>query len=161
LRTILAARSASLRIVVEPAPRALVGRPLREPLGPGQDRGERVVQLVRDAGNRLAERRELLGLEQLVVEIARLVLETLALAHVAHERLDAGFAAGRLGVRRDLDPRQRLIGAPEPQQVVGDRPVAFRRRSRNPRGPGDRRTVRARRGAPRRPASRPRSRTSA
>jgi hypothetical protein len=88
LRTIFAARSDSLRIVSSPRA-CLVGGALREPLGPGQDRGERVVQLVRDAGDRLPERRELLGLEQLVVEIARLVFEALALADVAHQRLDA------------------------------------------------------------------------
>ena len=84
-----AARSASPRITSRPR-RALssAGR-FGEPLGPRQDRGERVVQLVRDAGDGLAERRHLLGLQQLVVQVARLVLELLAIAHVADQGLDA------------------------------------------------------------------------
>ena len=61
---------------------------LGQPLRPAEDRGERIVQLVRDARNRLAERRHLLGLQQLVVDVAGLVVELLALAHIAHERFD-------------------------------------------------------------------------
>ena len=98
LRTIFAARSDSLRIVSSPRLRLIVDRALRQPLGPGQDRGERVVQLVRDAGDRLAQRGELLRLQQLVIQIARLVLEPLALADVAHQRLDAD--ARRRAARR-------------------------------------------------------------
>ena len=110
---------------VEPAARLLVDRTLRQPLGPGEDRRERIVQLVRDAGDRLAERRELLRLQQLVVEIARLVLEPLALADVAHQRLDAQRRVGRvLGVRGHFDPHQRAVGATQAQQVVGHRAVA-------------------------------------
>ena len=92
---------------LEPAPRRLVERPLRQPLGPGEDRGERVVQLVRDAGDGLAERGHLLGLQQLVIDVARLVVELLALADVAHERLDAqrAVARRRLGARRSPPPR--------------------------------------------------------
>ncbi len=52
---------------VEAAARLIVGLPLRQALGPGEDGGQRVVQLVRDARDRLAERRQLLGLQQLVV----------------------------------------------------------------------------------------------
>ena len=74
---------------LEPVPRFVVGRPFGEPLRPRQDRGERVVQLVRDAGDGLPERRHLLGLQQLVVDVARLILELLALADVANERVDA------------------------------------------------------------------------
>ena len=44
---------------------------------------------MRDAGDRLAERGELLRLQQLMIEIARLILEALALADVAHQRFDA------------------------------------------------------------------------
>ena len=61
---------------------------LGEPLRPAQDRRERVVQLVRDAGDRLAERRHLFGLQQLLVQVARLVVELLPLADVADERFD-------------------------------------------------------------------------
>ena len=75
---------AALRLLVDFRRRAL-----RQPFGPRQDRGERVVQLVRDAGNRLAERRQLLGLQELVIQIAGLVLEFLALADVADEGIDA------------------------------------------------------------------------
>ena len=74
---------------VEAAPGLLVDRTLRQTLGPGEDGRERIVQLVRDAGDRLPERGELLGLQQLVIEIARLILEPLALADVAHQRFDA------------------------------------------------------------------------
>ena len=85
-----AARSDSLRMVSRPRRTGVVERrALRQPLGPAEDRRERVVQLVRDAGNRLAERGHLLGLQQLVIDVARLVVELLALADVAHQRLDA------------------------------------------------------------------------
>ena len=67
---------------------------LGEALGPREDRRERVVQLVRDARDGGAEGGHLLGLQQLVIEVARLVLELLAIAHVAHQRLDA-HVAGR------------------------------------------------------------------
>ena len=94
---------------LEAAPRFLVdlrGGPLRQPLGPRQDRRERVVQLVRDAGNRLPERREFFGLQQLVIQIARLILELLALADIAHQRVDAdrSILRRRIGMRRHLDP---------------------------------------------------------
>ena len=50
-------------------------------------------------------------------------LEVLALAHVAHERLDAHRAAGvgRGGRGGDLEPHRRAVGAAQPQQVVGHR----------------------------------------
>ena len=84
----------------------LRGRPLRQPLGQGQDRRERVVQLVGDAGDRLAERGELFGLQQLVIQVARLVLELLALAHVAHQRVDSdrSILRRRIGMRGHFDP---------------------------------------------------------
>ena len=63
---------------------------------------------MRDAGDRLAERRELFGLQQLVIQIARLILEALALGDVAHERFDAERAVGlELGSGRHLDPDRR------------------------------------------------------
>ena len=122
---------------VDAAPRRVVERLLGQPLGPAQDRRQRVVQLVRDAGDRLAERRHLFRLQQLLVEVARLIVELLALADVAHQRLDAQGplpAPPRLGARGDLDPDDAAVEAPQPQQIVGDRPVrraaARERRSR-------------------------------
>ena len=111
LRTILAARSDSLRMVSRPR---LVFSSISEGgrcdsrSAQRQNRGERVVQLVRDARNRLAERRELFGLQQLVVQVARLVFELLALADVAHERVDADAIHPAPADRRgpSLRPRQ-------------------------------------------------------
>ena len=82
------------------AHRLVERRALREPLGPAEDRRERVVQLVRDAGDRLAERRHLLGLQELVIDVARLVVELLALADVADERFDADARRRRPADRR-------------------------------------------------------------
>ena len=96
----------------------LVDRSLREPLGPRQDRRERIVQLVRDAGNRLTERGELFRLQQLMIEIARLIFEPLALADVAHQRFDAKTVGGPFRVRGDFDPHRRPVGAAQAQQVV-------------------------------------------
>ena len=95
MRTIFAARSDSPRIDVEAPAGLLVGGTLRQALGPGEDRRQRIVELVRDAGDRLAEGGELLRLQQLMVEIARLIFEPLALADVADERLDAQAVARR------------------------------------------------------------------
>ena len=73
----------------QPAPhlrleRRLLGQALR----PRQDRGEWIVEFVRDAGNRLAERGHFLCLEELVVDVAGLVVQFLALAHVPHKCFD-------------------------------------------------------------------------
>ena len=110
---------------LEAAARVVVGRPLRQAFGPGEDGRERVIELVRDAGNCLPEGRELLGLEQLVVEVAGLIFEPLAVADVAHERLDAQAVTHRLSVRGDFHPHRRLVGAPQTQKVVAHRPVAL------------------------------------
>ena len=67
-----------------------------EPLGAREDRRERVVEFVGDTGDGLPERRELFGLQQLVIEIARLILETFALADVTHQRFDAKTVGCRL-----------------------------------------------------------------
>ena len=106
-RTMRAARSASWRIVSSPCADLRAGLPARHPLGPHQDRGERVVQFVRDAGDRLAEHRHLLGLEQLLVEVARLLLELPALADVAEQRVDLQRVRrrSRLRLAGDLDPQ--------------------------------------------------------
>ena len=80
---------------------------------------------MRDAGDRLTERRHLLGLQQLVIDVARLVVELLALADVADERLDPHAAVGRRrsACAGDLDPDGALIRPPQPEQVVGHRAV--------------------------------------
>ena len=121
-----AARSDSLRMVSRPRRTGIVERRfLREPLGPAQNRGQRVVELVGDAGNRLAERRHFLGLQQLMVDVARFIVQLLALADVAHERFDAERAvrSRRVGAGGELDPYRRRVRAPQPEQVVGHGPV--------------------------------------
>ena len=121
---------------VDAAPRCSVERLLGEPLGPAQDRRQRVVQLVRDAGNRLAERRHLFRLQQLLIEVARLVVQPLALADVADQRFDADRALRRrLGARGDLDPDGGAVHAAHAQQVVGD--GAFGCQAMEEDGPGD------------------------
>ena len=109
---------------VESAPHRVVGiGVLRQPLGPRQNRRQRIVQLVGHARDRLPQRRHFFGLQELVVEIARLHLELLPLAHVAHQRLDAHGAGmvGRFGSGRHLDPHLGAVGLLQPQQVVADR----------------------------------------
>ena len=122
-----AARSDSREDGLEAAADRLVERrSLRQPLGPAEDRRERVVQLVRDAGDRLAERRHLLGLQQLVIDVARLVVELLALADVAHQRLDAQRCRSSAGgSARAVSSTHTgvAVGAAQAQQVVGDRAV--------------------------------------
>ena len=71
------------------------------------------------AADRLAERGQLLGLQKLMVEIARLVFEALALGHVAHQRVHAQPLVLDLGVSRHLHPHERAVGATQPQQIVG------------------------------------------
>ena len=133
-----AARSASCRMVSRPWRIFGPGLLARHPLGPHQDRGERVVQLVRDAGDRLAEDRHLLGLEQLLVEIARLLFELAALADVAQQRVDLQRIGRRprLRLAGHLDPHRRAVGAAQPQQVVGDGAVTAQPVEQ--RGPGRR-----------------------
>jgi hypothetical protein len=111
---------------VEIAPRGLVGAPAGEPFGAGEDRRQRVVQLVRHPRHRLAERRQLFGLRELVVEIARLILQLLPFGDVAHHRFDAHRRrrGPHLGVRRHLDPHRGAVGAPQPQQIAFDDAVA-------------------------------------
>ena len=94
-------------------------RALRQPLGPAEDRRQRVVQLVGDAGDRLPERGHLLGLQQLVIDVARFVVQLLALADVAHQRFDA----------QRLDRRPARRRAPVSSTQTG-LPSARRSRSR-------------------------------
>ena len=130
------------------AHRVVERRALREALGPAEDRRERVVQLVRDAGDRLAERGHLLGLQQLVVDVARLVVELLALADVAHERFDAQRRRRVPADRRapSARPRRRAVGAAQAQQVVGDGAVGASAARAARRAPADRRSDRDRTG---------------
>jgi len=122
---------------LESLPRLVVHATFGEPLRPRQDGGERIVELVRDAGNGLPERGHLLGLQQLVAAVARLVVELLALADVPDQGLDAkggaigrparalragrqrrvALAVGRAG--RDLHPDWRTIDTAHPEQQVG------------------------------------------
>jgi hypothetical protein len=89
-------------------------RTLREAFGPAQDGRERVVELMSDAGHGLAECRHFFGLQQLVIEVARLIVEPLPFAHVADERFDAHavIVGWRFGVRRELNPHRVAVGAP-------------------------------------------------
>jgi len=117
-----AARSDSERIVSSPR-RTGSSSGVRDERRSAQDGGERVVELVRDARDRLAERRHLLGLQQLGVEIAGLVVELLALADVAHQRFDphaAAVFAQAIGVRGHLHPDRIAVGAFQAKQIVGD-----------------------------------------
>ena len=105
----------------------LVGLPLGQPLGRREDCGERVVQLVRDARDCLPEGCHLLRLEELVVEIPRLIFEPLPIAHIPDQGFDANGAAPRrlLGTRRHLHPHRRPVRPSQAQQVIGHRPVAM------------------------------------
>ena len=160
-----AARSASPRIVSRPCADLVEPACLRDSRSAQhQDRGERVVQLVRDARNRLSERRHLLGLQELLVEVARLVVELLALADVAQERVDAQDVRGRGRAARcagHLDPDGAAVGAPESQQVVGDARRHGAGSRGAPHGPPGRRTGRGRTGARRPEGRRPDSRRAA
>ena len=109
---------------LEPSPGLIVGRMLGQTFGPRQDRRERIVQFVSDARNRLTERGKLLRLEQLMIEIPCLILETLALADVPHQRLHAKGVPFVLGMCRDFRPHRRAVGPPEPEEVIGERLVA-------------------------------------
>ena len=110
----------------EAAPNWFVERgALRQSLCPAEDGRQRIVQLVRDAGDGLAERGHLLCLQQLVINVPRLVVEFLALADVADERFHSERSVAGRHVRGggQLHPDRALIRAPEAKQIVGDRAV--------------------------------------
>ena len=109
---------------LEAAARLVVGRMLGEALGPGENRRERVVQFVRDARNRLAERGHLFRLQKLVVQIARLIVHPLALGHVADER-DKRAGVCRIVRRGDFDPGHRPVDRGSAQQIIGDVAVSL------------------------------------
>ena len=109
-----------------PRSRSSIERLFRQPLRPAQDRRQRVVQLVRDARDRLSKRGHLLRLQQLLIQVARLIVELLPLADVANERDELHcLRPVQLGVGGDLDPDRGTVHPPQAQQVVGDRAVAL------------------------------------
>ena len=110
---------------LDPPLRVGIDRPGRQTLRPGQNRRQRVVQLVCYAGYGLTQRRHLLRLQQLLAEVAALVLQLSSFADVAHERVETGpiRAVPRVQGGRDLDPDRAVVGAAEPQKVIADRPV--------------------------------------
>ncbi len=98
--------------------------PLSQPFRPGEDRRQRIVELVRHPRDRLSERGELFGLQELEVEIAFLPFQPLALADVTNERFDAeGRRVEGLDPGGDFDPDRGIVCAPQAEQVVGDRAV--------------------------------------
>ena len=116
-----AARSDSERMTLEAALAVGVLLAGREALGPREDGGQRVVQFVRDARDRLAQRGELLGLQQLAVEVARLVVQLLAVADVADQGLDEQAPALLpVGLRGDLHPDRGEVDAADADEEVGD-----------------------------------------
>ena len=107
--------------------RDVSSRFLGQTLGPTEDGGERVVQFVRDAGDGLAKSSHLFRLQQLLIQVAGLVVQPTALADVAHEDFDVrprGGATRRMS--RHFHPNQIAVQPPQTQQVV--RHGAFGRR---------------------------------
>src|SRR4030095_12710690 len=88
------------------ADRLLEPRSLLQPFRPADDRRQRGVQLVGDAGDRLPESGHFFGLKQLMIDVARFIVELLALADVAHERLEpqAVIVGWRSRARRSPHP---------------------------------------------------------
>ena len=84
-----AARSDSPRMTSRPCA-CVFSSTLRfsQAFGPRQDRRERIVQFVRDAGDGLAERGHFFGLEHLVTAVSILVVPLLPLRHVTDQRFD-------------------------------------------------------------------------
>ena len=95
-------------------------------LAPAEDGRQRVVQFVRDLRDGLAEHCQLLGLKQLLVEIARAVLEAPLFRDVAEERLHPHGAAlpVHFGPRRDLDDDDRGVDAQHPHRIARHRAFA-------------------------------------
>ena len=110
---------------VETAAQRRIGGLAIQPLGRGENRRQRVVEFVRDARNGLAERRQLLGLQQLLIEVARLIVQTLALADVTHQRIEpeAAVAVGR-GLPGHLHPGGGAVGASQAHEMIDDAAIA-------------------------------------
>jgi hypothetical protein len=102
--------------------RHLVERLFRQPLRPAQDGRQRVVQLVRDAGDGLPERRHLLGLQDLLIDVLGLIVRPLAFADVAHQRFhpQQPAIARAPGTCRHLHPHRGAIQAAHPEEIVRD-----------------------------------------
>ena len=122
---------------LDPALRLRRRRARGQPFGARQDGRQRVVQLVGDARDGLAQGRHLLRLHQLVRGVAAQGLEPPPLADVAHEGVEArrtGVAGGAQG-GGDLDPHRAVVDPPQADQVAGDRPVAAQPRDEVGAGP--------------------------
>ena len=116
-----------LRVAAE---RAVVRQVRGEQLAVAADRGQRVVEVVRDTARQLSDRLQLLGVVQLVSQAVTLLLGPLALADVEQVALDARLAVLEHEVRLVLDPdgtavlvdvpvlgEQRLAGDAQPRGV--------------------------------------------
>ena len=100
--------------------RDVSSRFLGQTLGPAENGGERVVQFVRDAGDGLTECSHLFRLQQLLIQVAGLVVQPTPLADVAHEDFDVRgpVAARRRRMSRHFHPNQIAVQSPQTQQVV-------------------------------------------
>jgi hypothetical protein len=78
---------------IEVASRAFIEIARGQAFRAREDGRQRIVQLVRNAGHRLAQRRQLFGLKKLLIDVPGLILEPLALRHVSHHGFDAIAAA--------------------------------------------------------------------
>jgi hypothetical protein len=76
---------------------------------------------VGDARDRLAERRHFFGLQQLVINVARFVVQLLAFTDIPNERFDPQTAvvASGIGAAGDFHPHRGVVRTPQPEQVVG------------------------------------------
>jgi hypothetical protein len=81
---------------------------------------------MRDAGDGLAEGGRFFRLEQLLIQVARLIVELLPFADVTNER-DQLHCLRRiqLGVGGDLNPNRGAVHPPHPQQVIAHGAVAL------------------------------------
>ncbi len=103
------------------------------------------------------ERGHLLGLQQLVAAVARLIVALLALAHVANQRLDpqgrrvCRLHGIRVGIRRgggDFDPDRRAVDLAKAQQMIRNRAVLVELGREATCAPADRRSATARTAEP-------------
>ncbi len=121
------------RVVLAPAPRRIEERAqalriLAQRVRVRVDRADRIVQLVRDAGDQAAERRELFRLNQLLlrplqleVRVVERIIGTAQLADRPSDQHDAGETVARV-VTRGAVHRQRRAAVPAKQieLAIGD-----------------------------------------
>ena len=94
----------------------VIERHFRQSFRPAENR-QRVVQFVRHARHQLADRRQLLVLQQLLVQLPRAIVEPLALGGVTQQRIDQDAAAfGGPHVRGNVHLQLRLVGLAHSQQ---------------------------------------------